>query len=249
MAMSIDVEELTPGLLAEIACAASSWLEVERATVELLVDQVGADTVFFADEAGPTETCVGVVASERERVRPIWPSLIRGGEALVDAARAGDGVVIDSELFGRDLERLPYYDALMRPVRGRSTLMAFLTRPRREPKKLALGRCQGSRDFDAGERALVAALVPTLTLASAAFGHADAGTPDAGACLERLTPREREVLDYLRLGYSNEQIGLALGTRPRTVRNQLSRAYEKLGVSTRAEAVGLVLGSAARNAR
>ncbi len=48
------------------------------------------------------------------------------------------------------------------------------------------------------------------------------------------------MVDYLHLGYTNEQIGLALGTRPRTVRNQLTAVYRKLGVATRAEAVGLV---------
>jgi DNA-binding NarL/FixJ family response regulator len=58
----------------------------------------------------------------------------------------------------------------------------------------------------------------------------------------RLTPREREVLGYLHLGYSNQQIALALGSAPRTVRNQLSRVYDKLGVGTRAEAVAWALG-------
>ena len=51
-----------------------------------------------------------------------------------------------------------------------------------------------------------------------------------------LTPREREVLGYLRLGYTNAQIACALGSAERTVRNQLSSVYEKLGVATRAEA-------------
>lgn len=52
---------------------------------------------------------------------------------------------------------------------------------------------------------------------------------------------EREVLGDLHLGYTNEQIARALGTAPRTVRNQLSRVYEKLGVSGRAEAVAASL--------
>jgi DNA-binding NarL/FixJ family response regulator len=55
---------------------------------------------------------------------------------------------------------------------------------------------------------------------------------------ELLSTREREILSYLRLGYTNREIGLALGTSFRTVRNQLSHLFEKLGVSTRAEAVG-----------
>jgi DNA-binding NarL/FixJ family response regulator len=67
--------------------------------------------------------------------------------------------------------------------------------------------------------------------------------PPAGAGADRLSAREREVLSYLHLGYTNQQIALALGSAPSTVRNQLSRVYEKLGVSSRAEAVGV---SAAR---
>ena len=58
-----------------------------------------------------------------------------------------------------------------------------------------------------------------------------------------LTPREYEVWSYLHLGYTNEQIALALGSAPRTVRNQLSRVYEKLGVSGRAEAVAAFDGT------
>jgi DNA-binding CsgD family transcriptional regulator len=58
-----------------------------------------------------------------------------------------------------------------------------------------------------------------------------------------LTERERELLSYLGLGYTNEQIASACGVSPYTVRNQLSRAYSKLGVATRAEAVAALRGS------
>jgi DNA-binding CsgD family transcriptional regulator len=57
-----------------------------------------------------------------------------------------------------------------------------------------------------------------------------------------LTAREREVLSYLRLGYTNREIAAACGTSPRTVRNQLSTVFEKLGAATRAEAVAISLG-------
>ena len=60
-----------------------------------------------------------------------------------------------------------------------------------------------------------------------------APTPPGGARLvpareageHGLTEREREVLGYLHLGYTNQQIAAALGSAPRTVRNQLSSAY------------------------
>jgi DNA-binding CsgD family transcriptional regulator len=64
------------------------------------------------------------------------------------------------------------------------------------------------------------------------------GAPDP---LASLTPREREVVKYLSRGYTNRDIALACGTAPRTVRNQLSSVFEKLGASTRAEVVAIAL--------
>ncbi len=98
------------------------------------------------------------------------------------------------------------------------------------------------------DRDLLSSLIPTLTLACAAraerpqsFLRSQLSVADLDNCaLELLTAREREVLDYLHLGFTNEQIGVALGTRPRTIRNPLTAVYRKLGVATRAEAVGLV---------
>ena len=55
----------------------------------------------------------------------------------------------------------------------------------------------------------------------------------------RLSPRERQIFEYLVRGFRNEDIARALGTSPATVRNQLVRLYRKAGVSTRSELVGL----------
>jgi DNA-binding CsgD family transcriptional regulator len=60
---------------------------------------------------------------------------------------------------------------------------------------------------------------------------------DAKDCRVQLTPRERELLRYLRLGYTNREIAQACGTSFRMVRNQLSRVFDRLEVSTRSEAV------------
>jgi DNA-binding NarL/FixJ family response regulator len=78
----------------------------------------------------------------------------------------------------------------------------------------------------------------------AAPGAAGNAAPVAPA----LTSAEREVLSYLHLGYSNAQIADARGNTERTVRNQLSSAYAKLGVGSRAEAVAVLaeLGVRAR---
>lgn len=52
----------------------------------------------------------------------------------------------------------------------------------------------------------------------------------------QLSAREVEVLRRLAEGLANKQIALELGISARTVRNHVSRVYEKLGVSARAEA-------------
>lgn len=56
------------------------------------------------------------------------------------------------------------------------------------------------------------------------------------AALERLTPREREVLDALASGGTNKEIALALGITPGTVKTHVERLIGKLGVRDRTQA-------------
>lgn len=56
-----------------------------------------------------------------------------------------------------------------------------------------------------------------------------------------LTIAARAVLHRLASGHTNAQIGRHLGRSERTVRNQLTRVYAKLGVANRAEAVAMHL--------
>lgn len=93
------------------------------------------------------------------------------------------------------------------------------------------------REVDPGFRGpeleLLRLALPVLTLA-------DAQAADLADSLgARLSPREEEIFSYLQRGYSNRQIALVLGTSPLTVRNQLARLFRKVGVSSRAELVGL----------
>jgi DNA-binding CsgD family transcriptional regulator len=49
-----------------------------------------------------------------------------------------------------------------------------------------------------------------------------------------LTPREAEVLRWLREGKTNEEISIILGCARRTVEGHGLRLYRKLGISNRA---------------
>ncbi len=55
--------------------------------------------------------------------------------------------------------------------------------------------------------------------------------------LPELTPREREILDSLAQGRTNQQLADVFVLSPRTVRNHLSNIFSKLQVANRAQAI------------
>jgi NarL family two-component system response regulator LiaR len=57
-----------------------------------------------------------------------------------------------------------------------------------------------------------------------------------GEPLDRLTPREREVLELLGRGFANKRIALELGLSEKTVKTHVGHVLEKLGVSDRTQA-------------
>ena len=74
------------------------------------------------------------------------------------------------------------------------------------------------------------------------------GEPRARSLIESLTPRERQVLDLLAAGRSQDGIASDLFITRKTVATHIQRVLGKLGVHNRAQAVALVLGET-RNGR
>jgi pimeloyl-ACP methyl ester carboxylesterase/DNA-binding CsgD family transcriptional regulator len=64
-----------------------------------------------------------------------------------------------------------------------------------------------------------------------------AGAVADGSRLAQLTPRQRELLELLAQGRDNLQIAAALGLSEKTVRNQVSLLFDRLGVESRAMAI------------
>ena len=58
-----------------------------------------------------------------------------------------------------------------------------------------------------------------------------------GALARPVSPREAEILHWVREGKSNDEIGQILGISGLTVKNHLQRLYRLLGVSNRAHAI------------
>jgi DNA-binding NarL/FixJ family response regulator len=67
--------------------------------------------------------------------------------------------------------------------------------------------------------------------------QAPAPTPSAPPALADLTEREREILDMLAAGASNDAIARTLFVSNKTVRNTVSSIYAKLHANGRAEAI------------
>ncbi len=61
--------------------------------------------------------------------------------------------------------------------------------------------------------------------------------PATAAAFPELTAREKEVLELLARGLANDEIAARLGISPKTVRNQVSALFDKLAVSSRAQAI------------
>ena len=76
----------------------------------------------------------------------------------------------------------------------------------------------------------------TRALISRVLTQTGAGTSDI-AVLDRLTPREREVLTLVALGLSNEQIAQRLYISPSTAKTHVNRTMMKLGARDRAQLV------------
>ncbi|MGI9419061.1 MAG: response regulator FixJ [Geminicoccaceae bacterium] len=59
--------------------------------------------------------------------------------------------------------------------------------------------------------------------------------------IERLTPRERDVLEHLVAGRSNKEVGLELGISPRTVEIHRARLMEKMAADSLAQLVRMAI--------
>ena len=55
--------------------------------------------------------------------------------------------------------------------------------------------------------------------------------------LDDLTPRERAVLEGIAEGLDNSEIAGSLGLSEKTVRNHITRVFDKIGVEHRYEAI------------
>ena len=232
---------ISPGDIVALAQACGDAEAFERALLPLLERAVGFDVAFFESKEGGRPATVLGSGQARLALKPEQGARYDAELAPVKhAALARRGVAVDSEVLGLSAMRArAYYREQMVPVGGRHSLLAYARLRGREVAGMILGRTGGP--FASRDVTRIEELLPSIALASASFSAPVA--PVAPRPLTwSLTRRERDVLEYLCLGFTNAEIARACGTSPNTVRNQLAILFRKIGASTRAEAVGLAAG-------
>jgi DNA-binding CsgD family transcriptional regulator len=224
------------------AAHAAPDLATWQGTLFSALGQVGFDVAFL--KTVPPQCAFvtsGFDVDVLTRARLRWPMYARELAPLTLASQR-NGVALDSDVLGAGRERLAYFQDVVRPHRGTSSLYAHLAVGGREMGGLMLGRT--GPGFDRGDVDTVRGLLAPLSVGLAAIlQHEGLHRADFGSGAAAVTLREGEVLRLLQLGYTNPEIGRALGTSPNTVRNQVSSLLAKVGATTRAELVGLTVRS------
>ena len=165
---------------------------------------------------------------------------------LRDLALEQDGVVTDREAFpvnGR--ARKAWAARVEQPLRVRSLLMGHLLAQERLISAILLFR-RNARGFAARDKECLRELLPALALGDA-LQQALSAQPLAGPAVrlrcvdQRLTPRQRDIVERVALGHTNAEIGSALSLSANTVRNLLTEARRRLGAANRAEIVRIAV--------
>jgi DNA-binding NarL/FixJ family response regulator len=168
------------------------------------------------------------------------------GAEVVEVARGASPDVVVMDV------RMPDLDGVeaTRRVTGEQPHVGVLVLTMSEDDETLLAALRaGARGYllkGANQREIVRA-VTAVAEGQAIFGPAIAARvaelfaapsqPAAQGPFPQLTAREREILDLLAAGRSNQQIAAALFLSPKTVRNAVSNVFAKLHVADRAEAI------------
>lgn len=146
------------------------------------------------------------------------------------------GGCIDTEFFPteRSRQKSVLFQEVMKPTGVRSMLQLCARWRGRPMVRLNLNRHGGQR-FSASDLERGLGLLPTLEACLAARAASETTDEISG-----LTRREMEVAELVARGLTTAQVGSVLGTSAFTVRNQLTRIFDKLGVDSRAELAAFV---------
>jgi DNA-binding NarL/FixJ family response regulator len=208
--------------------------------------------VLIVDDNPVIRRGVAALLSDAEDIRIVGEAG-DGREALTVAAKTSpdvvlldirmpvmDGVTAAAKLSERArVMMLTYTDESEKVVEAiRQGASGYLIHGQFEADELA----DRIRQLASGETVLSPAVVGTVFDAL----RRPPGSPDEASGPASLTSREREVMNLISQGLTNQQIAERFVLSEKTVKNHVNRIYGKLGASNRAHATALWLGTASR---
>jgi DNA-binding CsgD family transcriptional regulator len=231
-----------------------SWRTVEifkEAQHSSLRKAIPADYLaLLGYEFGPTVKLVQQEESERRTTPEIVAIAERSMSRhpmLKYCLKTGDvsAQLLSDFMKPRDLEADPDFRYLPRNDVNYSLIAPISVGPRRCS---AYSFCTKSRDFSERDRTLLNLLLPHIRQARRHAEQASAARTNgcfqlAGEYRHRLaalTPREREVAQWIAQGKTNTEMGLILGASPRTIEKHVHRVLEKLLVENRTAAAVVI---------
>lgn len=248
--VSVSATEDLRTRLCVLAAEARSLRQWRQAALEALRSHVRFEAAFFhelsprapPDRAGAVGLDFATIAATRSE----WDDHAVDLAALPMRALAQGGVATDREAFGhRGRARTRWNRLVARPMGIASAMVAHLVLDGRIVSAVFLAR-RRDPPFSRAEREAMGPLVPVLAVCDGLhLGRSQASIPGMVTgvrCLdERLSERQRQVVEYVALGRTNTEIGAALGVSPHTVRNLLVKVRARLGAANRAELVRLAV--------
>jgi DNA-binding CsgD family transcriptional regulator len=234
-------------------------VEVSQQVLARLRALVGCDSTFYSHADFATGRLVSTTTQEPHvadfdhlpgfhtafRQHPVFAAYCRHQLPLGTPAALTDLADV------RALRRLPLYVDYHEPHGINDQLVCVLRCAGQQSSGLVFNRVY--RGFSSRDRAIVDLIAPHLSQAVArrrrmssqiaavrSLGrHADQ-VNQGRARLSLLTPREREVAEYLVGGVTDREIGRSLAISPRTVQKHLESIYRKLHVGNRTSLIALI---------
>lgn len=209
---------------------------VSWSLLEAVRTLVGADEVEL-DQTDPGRRWLGFMQSldgrsyvSEDADDPYFWELWWSTEAcvLVKTGPQAGATMLSDFLSAREWRQEPMYVVYTKPSGLFHELGVNLPDSRGRSLRLHCWRSPG-RDFSERDRFLLSLLRPHI---AAAYRAAERQRQPI-----QLTPRQLELLAQVRRGLTNRQVARVMGLSEGTVRRHLENIYERLGVSSRTEAV------------
>jgi DNA-binding CsgD family transcriptional regulator len=197
----------------------------------------------------PLETAAlrGITLAALAATLPRWDAAAVALGPLRERATALGGVARDTDAFpAQGAARARYASEVAGIVGAGHTLVAHLVVRERIVSAALLFRARRRGAFTDAEAATLRRVAPAMALADALHQGLDATpqrpVPTRLRCEDqRLTARQREIVELVAMGHTNGAIAAALSVSPNTLRNHLAEVFRRLGASNRADVVRLAV--------